>query len=141
MYVNGPNRTNKVQVGGAGRRRGSGSSGFAPASQPEAAAAPTTAGPQTIQGVESILALQSVDDATSERKRVVQQGNAMLDVLEDMRLDLISGHVSDEKLDRLAMMLSGRKSSSDSKLDAVIAEIELRVRVELAKRNRYPVAV
>ncbi len=140
MYVNGPGRTNGIKVGGANRKAGTASSGFSPIAPPSKAPAPSPASAQAIQGVEAILALQSVDDATGGRRRALQHGHDMLDVLEELHIDLISGHISDQKLDRLALLVSERAPSNDPEIDAVVAEIELRVRVELAKRNRVSVA-
>lgn len=136
MYVNGPGRTNGLKVGGSSRRAKSSSSGFSPVAPQSTSHPSAPASAQAIQGVEAILALQSVEDATSRRQRALQHGHDMLDVLEALHIDLISGHISDQRLDRLVRLVKERPPSDDPQVDAVIAEIELRVRVELAKRNR-----
>ena len=138
MYVNGPRRTNGVSVGGASRRRGSASSGFAPIAPQSKTQTPSPSNAQAIQGVEAILALQTVEDATVGRKRALRHGHDMLDILEELHIDLLAGNMPDQKLDRLALLVSERAPSNDPEIDAMVAEIELRVRVELAKRNRYP---
>jgi len=138
MYINGPGRANEVKAGTANRRRGSASSGFEPVSGRSESTASAVSGGLPIQGVEAILALQSVEDPTAERRRAARQGHAMLDLLEELRIDLMSGEISDRKLDRLAALVADRRDSGDPRLDSVIAEIDLRVQVELAKRNRFP---
>ncbi|MBB4301826.1 hypothetical protein GGD81_000843 [Rhodobium orientis] len=138
MYVNGPGRTNQVKTakGGGGRRASGG--GFSLSSSSGAAQAPSTAAGQSIQGIESILALQGVEDPTAERRRAVSHSHAMLDTLEELKIALFSGDISDSQLDRLSHMVERRITTDDPDLNGVLGEIELRVRVELAKRNRFP---
>lgn len=138
MYVKGPNRTGGATAGAASRRASPVSSGFAPIAPQSKAQAPAPSGGQAIRGVEAILALQSVENPTGGRKRALRHGQDMLDVLDELHIDLISGHISDQKLDRLALLVSERMPSGEAEIDAVIGEIEMRVRIELAKRNRFP---
>ena len=139
MYVSGPGRTTNVKTGGANRRRGTSASGFEPIAPQGPGNAAAASGAQAIQGVEAILALQSVEDPTAERRRAVQHGNEMLDALEEMKVALLAGSASPQQLDRLAALVASRTETDDPELNAALADIDLRVRVELAKRQRYPV--
>lgn len=96
-----------------------------------AATAPTA-------GIDAILALQAVGDFSESRRRSVQRGRSLLDLLEGMKADLLVGRPSPERLDGMAQQLGALRERVDPGLDAVIDEIELRVRVELAKLGRFP---
>lgn len=89
-------------------------------------------------GVGSILALQGVGDFSESRRRAVKRGNALLDLLEGIKADLLLGSVSPARLDAISEQLSTLRDRVDPELDAVLDEIELRVLVELAKSGRFP---
>ncbi|MBB6209273.1 hypothetical protein FHS48_000675 [Novispirillum itersonii] len=93
----------------------------------------------TLAGIESILAMQSVDpDAGGgARKRMIQRGEELLDHLEELRQGVLDGKVSKDSLTSLAHLARTRRESGvDPQLAAVLDEIELRAEVELAKLNR-----
>lgn len=96
-----------------------------------AATAPTA-------GIDAILALQAVGDFSESRRRSFQRGRTLLDLLEGMKADLLVGRPSPERLDGMSQQLGALRERVDPGLDAVIDEIELRVRVELAKLGRFP---
>lgn len=101
------------------------------AEQPRAA---TVAAPGTIASVESILALQGMDDSTGGRSKGVQYGEQLLDMLDEVRDGLLSGGIPRGTLNRLATAVSRRQEGfADPKLQSVLDEIELRAKVELAK--------
>ncbi|MBP0574941.1 hypothetical protein J8J27_29945, partial [Mycobacterium tuberculosis] len=81
---------------------------------------------------------QEVEDPTERKRRSVKRGRALLDELEQLKLELLAGTISPVRLDALAMLLAGREASGDDGLDRVLDDIDLRVRVELAKSGRYP---
>jgi hypothetical protein len=84
--------------------------------------------------IDALLALQGIEDPTEKRRRSVQRGKGALDVLDDLKLGLLSGNLKASTVSRLRDAASDLKSSSgDPLLDGVLAEIELRVEVELAK--------
>lgn len=86
----------------------------------------------------AILALQAVDGPLEGKRKAVRRGNALLDALDEIKADLLVGHLRFEKLDRLSSMLGELREGSVPGLDGVLDEVELRVRVELAKFGRYP---
>ena len=64
-------------------------------------------------------------------------GKGALDVLDQLKLGLLSGNLDSSTVARLRDAAANLKSSSgDPGLDAVLSEIELRVEVELAKAGR-----
>jgi len=92
-----------------------------------------------VGAVASILAVQQTADATDHKSRglMMQHANDLLDRLEQIRLSVLAGTISKDRLQELARRLRGRKTSSDDpKLNALIDEVELRVEVEIAKFTR-----
>jgi len=96
------------------------------------AAALTGSGP--IAAVDTILALQGVEDSTDSRTRGVRHGEQLLSLLDEVRDGLLAGGIPRATLHRLANAISKRRESFvDPKLQTVLDEIDLRARVELAK--------
>ena len=126
------------RAGTSGAAARSGGEGFRLEGQAQAARAPITGSPVAAGGIEALLALQAVDDATMGRRKALKRGHALLDSLEDIRADLLLGRVSEGRLNRAMALLAQAKTQGGEALDAAVAEIELRVRVELAKLGRFP---
>jgi hypothetical protein len=105
-----------------------------------AARAATVAGaPRMIGGIDALLALQGFDDPLERRRRAVKRGRTALDALDALKLGLLSGILETGALAALksvAAELADRTGEPD--LDTVLAEIELRVGVELAKIGMPP---
>ena len=97
-----------------------------------------TSAPIAAGGIDALLALQAVDDATTGRRKAVKRANSLLDMLEDIQADLLIGQVGEGRLNRAVSLLQQAKAQIDPELEAIVADIELRVRVELAKLGRYP---
>ena len=91
----------------------------------------------SIGGLEALLAAQTVGDAmqdSGKKRRAAAHGNDLLDKLEDLRADLLTGAVSKNKLIELAQALRTRRETGlDERLNQILDEIELRAEVELAK--------
>ncbi|SDG93302.1 flagellar assembly protein FliX [Pelagibacterium luteolum] len=104
--------------------------------QPQARAS-QTAHSAGMSGIDALLALQAAEDPTQGRRKAIKRANGLLDALEDIRGDLLVGRVSEGRLNRAAVLLQQAKGQELPGLDEVIADIELRVRVELAKLGRY----
>lgn len=89
--------------------------------------------------VDAILAVQQTADATDHKSRglMMDYGNEMLDRLEQLRISILSGAISKERLQDMAKRLRERTSNSDDpRLNDLINDIELRVEVEIAKLRR-----
>lgn len=92
----------------------------------------TGSGP--ISAVDTILALQGIDDSTDGRRRSVHQGEQLLTLLDEVRDGLLSGAIPRATLHRLAAAIAKKRESFvDPALQGVLDEIDLRARVELAK--------
>lgn len=102
-----------------------------PASQQSQASAVAL---RTLGGIDALIALQGVEDPVERRRRVVKQGRRALDALDEVKLGLLSGTLDQGTMLRLkAVAADLKEGSGDAKLDSVLAEIDLRVEVELAK--------
>jgi hypothetical protein len=137
MRINGANGT-IFGSPAAGVRRTS-STGFA---LPEEAASTSESraamAPKASANIDALLAMQGIEDPTERRKRSVQRGKGALDVLDDLKIGLLSGNFNAATVSRLREAAANLKSSSgDPGLDAVLSEIELRVEVELAKAGQF----
>jgi Class II flagellar assembly regulator len=138
MRIYGPNGTT-IGTPSANVRR-TGSTGFS--LLPDAAAAPETraaTAPKAAGNIDALLALQGVEeDPVERRKRSVQRGKGALDVLDALKIGLLSGNFDASTVTRLKDAAANLKSTSgDPGLDAVLSEIELRVEVELAKAGQF----
>ena len=91
-------------------------------------------GARSVGGIDALIALQGVEAPAERRRRAVARGRTALDVLNALKIGLLSGEVDAGMVARLKCAVCGLKDGSgDPLLDEVLAEIELRVEVELAK--------
>ena len=137
MRIYGPNGTTLGSP--ASNTRRTSSTGF---SLPEAPSTPeeprSAAAPKAAGNIDALLALQGVEDPTERRKRSVARGRGALDVLDELKIGLLSGNLDASTVNRLRDAAANLKSTSgDPGLDAVLSEIELRVEVELAKAGQF----
>jgi len=138
MRIYGPNGTTVGTPASSTRRTSS--SGF---SLPEDAASTSetraTMAPKATANIDALIALQGIEEDLAERRRrSVARGKGALDVLDDLKIGLLSGNLDLSTVARLRDAAANLKSSSgDPGLDSVLSEIELRVEVELAKAGRF----
>lgn len=99
------------------------------------AAAEAPPGPVAFVSPPALLQLQeALEQAPAgSRAAALRHGADLLDRLDDLRLALLAGAVAPGRLRALADAVAARRGPSDPRLDAIIAEIELRCAVELAK--------
>ena len=116
----------------AAKRAASGAFSFDGESATRAATA--TSGMRSIGGIDALLALQGVEEPSERRRKAVKRGRSALDALDALKLGLLSGTFDTGALARLKSVTAAlTEPSGDAVLDAVLAEIELRAQVELAK--------
>ena len=132
MRILASNAPARVAAASAPRRAGAG--GFAVAGGDVAKSAQPAASLRTIGGIDALLALQGEQDPTERRRRAVKRGRIALDVLDELKIAVLAGTLGPSTLMRLKSAATGlRDATGDSGLDAVLAEIELRLAVEMAK--------
>ena len=131
MRIQGPSNAAAATTS-AVRRPASGTFSLGIESQARTTGAPT--GVRNIGGIDALLALQGVDEAGERRKKAVRRGRSALDALDALKLGLLSGTLDTGALARLRSAGAGlAEPTGDPGLDTVMAEIALRVEVELAK--------
>ena len=88
--------------------------------------------------LDAILMLQGEEEGGRERRRrSARRGQDLLDALDGLKAGLLSGGVDAGTLARLSQRLAAASGpSGDPGLDEVVAAIELRAQVELAKLGR-----
>jgi hypothetical protein len=129
MRVERPSGTSAVAAGKTVRR--SGSEVFTLSEGATASGPAATTGTRSIGGIDVLMALQGVEEPGERRRRAVARGRTALDAL---KIGLLSGEFDAGTVGRLKAAVAGLKDGSgDPLLDGVLAEIELRVEVELAK--------
>lgn len=134
MKVVDTSRTVRATAPSRARKgRGAAKGGFS-VSEGNDAAAPAVGGAAPSVPVEAVLALQQAPDATQGRSRGLARGTQLLQHLDRIRLGLLAGGIPRQTLQQLASELRAERAlTGDPKLAAVLDEIELRARVELAK--------
>jgi hypothetical protein len=123
----------------AATSRRAGSAGFAVPDAASASESRAVVAPKPAANLDALLALQGIEeDPVERRRRSVQRGKGALDVLDDLKIGLLSGNFDASTVSRLRDAAANLKSTSgDPGLDAVLSEIELRVEVELAKAGQF----
>lgn len=88
--------------------------------------------------VSGILGVQEVDDALAHASKGKLRAQDILDRLEDLRIELLTGAISKEKLLQLARVVNNHRSKlNDPRLAEILDEIDLRAQVELAKYANF----
>jgi hypothetical protein len=133
------NNSRVGNVGGrssAGRAQGGGLFEIGQGAHTQSAAPMTSIGPTA--SMDALLALQAVEDPLLKKRKTLKRGTQLLDALDSLKTDLLAGKMSEGRLNQLMAVMSQAREKSDPGLDALVNDIELRARVELAKRGLYP---
>lgn len=128
VRANAPRRTGKSPAPG-------GASFASHIRSDSAAPGAAVGGAAQIGSVEALLAVQANTPLSSEeRKAEIRHGEDLLDRLDQIRVGILTGRVSRSMLEDIVNRLDvRRRSGADPRLTALIDEIELRAKVELAK--------
>ena len=132
MRVDGTNRTALAAAPTAARRAPGGTFSLAQAEAPQAQSAAVAL--RTLGGIDALIALQGIEDPAERRRRAVKHGRRALDALDELKIGLLAGTLDQATMLRLKSVAADlHDASGDDRLDQVLAEIDLRVAVELAK--------
>ncbi|MGF7052369.1 hypothetical protein GGC47_001534 [Bosea sp. OAE752] len=123
-------------AGSAGSARRTGGASFTlPTSDSEAPA--RSAGVAAAGPLDMLLAVQADEDQQERKRRQARRGHDLLDGLDRLKAALLAGRVLPSELERIRNALALRRETTDDpRLDEVLAHIELRAAVELAKLGR-----
>ena len=132
MRIYGSNGTAAVASTPQPRRAPAG--GFSVTEEDASRAAAPSSSLRTVGGIDALIALQGVEDPTERRRHAVKRGRLALEALDELKVGLLGGEVTPATLQKLKAVAAHLKNGSgDAALDGVLAEIELRVEVEIAK--------
>ena len=132
MRVYGPNGTAVATAPPPARRTAGGT--FALSNSEPTQAQSAAVALRTLGGIDALIALQGIEEPVERRRRAGKHGRRALDALDELKLGLLAGTLDQGTLLRLKSVATDFKDGSgDEKLDSVLAEIDLRVAVELAK--------
>ncbi len=116
-----------------GKSGSAGGVGFGASISGEQPVSGTTAS-RPLLPVDGLFQIQEVPDALAQRRRAIQRGSTVLDRLDDLRLALLGGSLSQGQIAELQRVgASERALVDDPRLVTVLDEIDLRAKVELAK--------
>ena len=136
MKIQGPGKTNAPSKTKKKDSTSSGDESFGDfVSQGASQAAPSSPS-KSIAKVDSLLAVQSVEDPTARaaKKRMRQRGNDILSELDKIRMAMLNGSLTvGHMIDVADVVASHREKVTDPVLTAIMDEIDLRAQVELAK--------
>lgn len=86
--------------------------------------------------ISALLTIQANEQATEQetRRRAIAYGDDLLDELDNLRVGLLMGSYTANQLQQMTYRLEQRRLSiTDPQLLEIISDIEMRVRIELAK--------
>lgn len=135
MKVNDINKSSEIASGKV--KKSSGGADFASfLKTANATQSSPVSGMTNVSSLDAIFATQMVDgvEERERRKKMVKRGKNLLDKLEEIRSALLVGYIAKDKLIEISRLVKEQKTMcEDERLLNIIAEIELRVEVELAK--------
>jgi hypothetical protein len=135
--IEGPGRTGAVGKTDKAKKSGAaGGTSFADMLSDDTAGVSSVAPALGAGSISALLTIQANEQATERdsRRRAVAYGDDLLDELDNLRVGLLMGDYSVDQLYRMTQRLQQhRLTVDDPELLNIINDIELRVRVELAK--------
>ena len=138
MKVSGSGASGAVSGARSGGRSGA-ADGFAPigAGQAQGPAVTARAGPASgVSSLDALMALQEAGGPMERRKKAMTRAGRLLDVLDDLKLDLLDGATSPEAMQRLRRLVAEQRAGTDdSGLEGLLDQIDTRAAVELAKQE------
>jgi len=100
----------------------------------EASASAGAQGSMPTEALAGLLSLQEITEELSGRRRAMARGEKLLDALDGLRHALLAGALPRAQIAALAQLVQDSIAlADDPRLVEILAEIELRAAVELAK--------
>ena len=91
-------------------------------------------GTSPLTAMNSLLGLQEIPSSTEGKARNIIRANDLLEHLDHIQRGLLMGSISPKQLNGILTLIASKKiPSNDEKLNAIIDDIELRVKIEIAK--------
>jgi len=105
--------------------------------EPHAQPMPHLSGPGAVPSpsVEMLVTLSAANPAVERRRRLAQDAGRGLDMLDRLHKELVAGVASPARLQEIAEWSHSFETPDDPVLAGLLSDIDLRVRVELAKHD------
>lgn len=133
MRIEGPRRPDTIAKASGPKAGGAGAS-FAVGQSGGTQSAVAASASLQVAALDSLLAMQAADEPLTGKRRAVRRANDMLDLLDDIKVGLLTGAVPRQTLRQLTSLVAERRNDfNEPGLQGVIDEIDLRAQVELAK--------
>lgn len=133
MRIGAARQNSQIQRKSSRKAGGAGGAAFSVGDSSETVSAASAQGIASVGSMDALLALQAVDDPLNAKRKAIDYGNDVLDVLDRLKTDLLAGQISTERMNRLVSLLAQKRGKVPSEVEALLDEIELRAQVELAK--------
>lgn len=135
MHVNRAGQSRNVVSRRVGKGRSGGGTGDFRLDATGGGQGVQNAGPLApASNVGALLSIQEVPDASQGRSRGLNRGRDLLAELDAIRVGLLSGRLPRERIERILRLLRQKQDGfGDPRLNEIVAEIEVRAAVELAK--------
>ncbi len=139
MKITGPGSSRAAGVQKKGKAKPADGSRFRAhlenAAPEEAAAASPVSATTPIAALDALIGIQEVPSLAEEKRRKnIKRGRDMVEMLEEIHIALLGGGLSEGRLQAMARLVAQeRERLDDPALNALLDDIELRLRVELAK--------
>lgn len=135
--IEGPGRSGAISKTDKAKKTGSVSgTSFADLLTGEADSVENVAPALGAGAISALLTIQANEQATEQetRRRAIIYGDDLLDELDNLRVGLLLGNYTVNQLQQMSYRLEQRRLSiTDPQLLDIINDIEMRVRIELAK--------
>ncbi len=113
---------------------------FLSAAEEAESAASSSAPPLMVEAssLSPLLSLQEVSEDESRRKKSLQQGRQSVDMLDQLRREILTGQTSTQTISRMKTQAEQIRANMppDAQLQEIMSDIELRLAVEAAKLEK-----
>ncbi len=135
MEIKGPGRITTPGISRKGKKKASARAEFSKSLSPEETSSATPpSGTSPLTAVSSLLSLQEMPTSSEGRSKGLARAEDLLQHLEMIRHGLLAGQIPKHKLkDVVAAVSREQERTDDPALGEILNDVELRVKVELAK--------
>ena len=99
----------------------------------ESSSAQDAQSPQEIASLTQLMSLQEVTTQDPNHKKILDDGESILQSLDSLQTQILSGKISKASLTKIVSMTGSLPAIADPNLKAIIAEIRQRAMIEIAK--------
>jgi hypothetical protein len=94
-----------------------------------------TPGAVTVPSVQMLVTLSAADPNVERRRKLAQDADRGIEALERLHKELVVGVAAPERLQEIVEWSQNLEAPEDPVLASLVSDIDLRVRVELAKHD------